>query len=119
MKKKYTPTYLSPDEFKKRFAKIVMFVMLIFTFSLSIGILGYHYIVDLSWIDSFLNAAMILGGMGEINDLTNFDDKLFAGAYALFSGAAFLTSMGIFLSPLLHRLLQRFHMESGGDDEDK
>jgi len=80
-------------------------------FSLSLGILGYHFVAGLDWVDSLLNAAMILTGMGPVNALNSDAAKLFASAYALFSGVIFITSTGILLSPIFHRVLHRFHFE--------
>ena len=80
---------------------------------LCIGILGYHFIADLAWIDALLNAAMILTGIGEIDPLRTDGAKIFASLYALFSGIVFLTAAGAILAPMFHRVLQRFHIESG------
>ena len=79
--------------------------------ALSIGILGYHFIAHLTWIDALLNASMILTGMGPVNTLTTVPGKLFASAYALFSGVFFLAATSVVLAPLLHRLLHRLHVE--------
>ena len=79
--------------------------------SLAAGILGYRFIAGLSWIDSVLNASMILGGMGPVTTLESDAAKLFASAYALFSGLVALTVMGIVLAPLAHRALHLFHLE--------
>ncbi|MFH1201526.1 MAG: hypothetical protein V1674_01390, partial [Candidatus Omnitrophota bacterium] len=67
-----------------------------------------------SWVDSLLNASMILGGMGQVNLLTNTGAKVFASLYALFSGLVFIAIMGIVFSPIVHRMLHKFHI----DDED-
>jgi hypothetical protein len=83
--------------------------------ALTIGILGYHWIVGMPWIDATLNASMILGGMGPVGDLHTVAGKLFASAYALFSGVLFIGLMGIMLAPFAHRLLHRFHVESEGE----
>lgn len=83
----------------------------IFVFSLIIGIIGYHYLAELGWVDSFLNASMILGGMGPVDMLKSDSAKLFAGFYSLFSGIAFLSSMVLFLTPILHRFLHKFHLD--------
>ena len=80
---------------------------------LVIGILGYHFIAELDWIDAVLNAAMILTGMGEIDPLTSSGAKIFAALYALFSGIVFLTAAGAILAPMFHHVLQRFHLDSG------
>ena len=79
--------------------------------ALMIGIAGYHWIGGLGWIDAFLNASMILGGMGPIGDLPNDAAKLFASAYALFSGLMFIGIMGVVLSPIIHRFLHKFHVD--------
>ena len=81
--------------------------------ALSIGILGYHVTGHLGWIDSFLNASMILGGMGPVNAIHTTSGKLFAGCYALFSGIIFLVAAGLLLAPVFHRFLHRFHLEGG------
>ena len=97
--------------------------------SLAIGIAGYRFIVGLPWIDALLNASMILGGMGPVTDFDQFAAihreliinldaaKIFASAYALFSGVAFLTSVSVFLSPALHRLLHHFHLPTDEEEE--
>lgn len=82
--------------------------------SLGAGILGYHYIAEMNWIDSLLNASMILGGMGPVDPLKTEAAKLFASAYALFSGLVAITVMGMVLAPLAHRALHLFHL----DEED-
>jgi len=80
--------------------------------SLILGILGYHGLEGLPWIDSLLNAAMILGGMGPVNPLHTISGKIFASAYALFSGIVFLAASGLVFAPILHRFMHRFHLES-------
>lgn len=80
--------------------------------TLGIGMLGYHGLEHYSWIDSFLNASMILGGMGQINELHTEVGKFFAGLYALFSGLIFLAGASLVLAPVVHRLLHRFHLEA-------
>ncbi|MEO8218104.1 MAG: hypothetical protein ABI718_13575 [Acidobacteriota bacterium] len=77
------------------------------------GMTGYHVIAGFSWIDSFLNAAMILGGMGPVDPLTSSGSKLFAGLYALVSGVVFLVVVGVMVAPTAHRLLHTFHIEEG------
>jgi len=78
---------------------------------LLIGIVGYHYIANLAWIDSLHNASMILSGMGPVANIENTGGKLFSSFYALFSGVAFITNVGIFLSPAIHRFLHKLHLE--------
>ena len=79
---------------------------------LLVGMAGYHHFEQLSWLDAYLNASMILSGMGPVTTPVTTGGKLFAGAYAIFSGVAFLTTVGIFLAPVVHRFLHRFHLES-------
>lgn len=79
--------------------------------ALVIGILGYHHIAGFSWVDAILNASMILGGMGPVGDLPSDDAKLFASAYALFSGLVFISVIGIVLAPVAHRALHAFHLD--------
>ena len=79
--------------------------------SLGLGILGYHFIAGFNWVDSLLNAAMILTGMGPVGALNSDAAKVFASAYALFSGVVFITATGILLAPIFHRVLHRFHIE--------
>lgn len=76
-----------------------------------IGLMGYHFIAHLPWVDSFLNASMILGGMGPVDVLHTTGAKLFAAVYALFSGLVFIALMGIVLAPWAHRVLHRLHMD--------
>ena len=82
--------------------------------ALAIGVLGYHHLAGLPWLDALENASMILGGMGPVDPLKTDAAKLFASAYALFSGLMAITVMGIVLAPLAHRALHLFHL----DEED-
>lgn len=85
--------------------------------SLAIGVVGYHLIAHLSWIDALLNASMILAGMGPVDPLPSTAAKLFASAYAIFSGVAFLGIVAVLLAPIVHRFLHRFHLEVGADHD--
>jgi hypothetical protein len=87
--------------------------------SLALGVLGYHYCAGLAWVDALLNASMILTGMGPVDPLRSAAAKLFASAYALFSGVAFLSIVAVLMAPVVHRFLHRFHLELGGDDPDR
>ncbi len=80
--------------------------------SLGVGMAGYHVTDDLPWLDSFLNASMILTGMGPVDPLRTTAAKVFAGCYALFSGVAFLSTVAVLFAPIAHRILHRFHLES-------
>ena len=79
-----------------------------------IGTIGYHLLAPLPWVDSFLNASMILGGMGPVDKLDKTAAKLFASFYALFSGLVFIAVLALILGPWLHRLLHTFHLEGKG-----
>ncbi len=100
--------------FYGRMAKSAAAVAGIVAFSLFIGSAGYHYLGDLPWVDSLLNAAMILSGMGPVDPLKTTAAKLFATFYALYSGVAFLSIVAILMAPLLHRFLHKFHLEVHG-----
>jgi hypothetical protein len=99
------------------FAKRVAFSIIISTglvaVALIIGVVGYHSLAGFGWIDSLLEASMILGGMGPVHgsDLTTDASKVFASAYALFSGLMFIGIMGVVLSPIIHRFLHKFHVD--------
>jgi hypothetical protein len=82
--------------------------------ALALGMFIYHWAMGLPWIDAFLNASMILAGMGPIYQFVGASDlaKALAGGYALFSGVVFLVIAGAMLGPLVHRVLHRFHVES-------
>jgi hypothetical protein len=80
-------------------------------FALGLGMSIYHWVEGLSWPDSFLNAAMLLGGMGPVNPLRTTAGKWLAGFYALFAGIVFLVLAGAMLAPVIHHVLHRFHME--------
>jgi len=82
--------------------------------SLAIGTLGYHGWGEKSWIDSFLNASMLLGGMGPVGDLSTNSGKLFASLYALYAGIVLLAVVSILLAPVLHRVLHKLHLEMDG-----
>jgi hypothetical protein len=75
------------------------------------GITGYHYFGGFNWVDSLLEASMILGGMGPVNQLPSDHAKIFASIYALFSGIIFIGMMGIMLAPVVHRIMHKFHVD--------
>ena len=79
--------------------------------SLGIGVVGYHVLNGMDWVDSLLNASMILGGMGPVGEMTSDAAKVFASLYALFSGIVFLAMAGVLFAPVMHRLLHRMHMD--------
>jgi hypothetical protein len=79
--------------------------------SLTVGTCAYHFLESLSWLDAFLNASMILGGMGPVNPIKTRAGKIFASCYALYSGLAILSVAGLILAPVVHRFLHKFHVE--------
>ena len=97
--------------FIKRLLGYIGIAILLILAALFIGMAGYHWTAGLSWVDSLLNAAMILGGMGPVDTLTNTSAKVFAALYALFSGLVFIAVMGFVFAPIVHRMLHKFHME--------
>lgn len=103
---------LARPQFMRRLAGHSLFALGVVAGSLGLGVLGYHGLEGLSWLDSLLNASMILGGMGPVDRLHTAAGKMFASFYALFSGMVFLVAAGILIAPLAHRLLHRLHLES-------
>ncbi|MGH9201375.1 MAG: hypothetical protein ACRD2A_09075 [Vicinamibacterales bacterium] len=86
-------------------------VLVIITFSQGLGMVGYHLLAPMPWVDAFVNAAMLLGGMGPVDPLNNDGVKLFAGAYALYCGVVFIATAGLLIGPLARHLLHKFHLE--------
>jgi hypothetical protein len=95
-----------------------MFAGSVLIVSLGLGIFGYHYLGGLGWLDSLLNASMILSGMGPVNAIESAAGKWFASFYALFSGVIFLVIAGILVAPVAHRLLHHVHLD-GEEDKEK
>jgi hypothetical protein len=106
---------LTPRQYAWRLVHHFAAVLAIAVASLGVGMAGYHRYERLPWIDAFLNAAMLLGGMGPGDDPKTPGGKLFAGFYALYAGLVFLVAAGLLLAPMLHRIVHRFHWE---EDED-
>ena len=103
---------LSQKEFAKRMAKSLAMASFLIFLSLLLGMAGYHYLEDLPWIDAFLNAAMILGGMGPVAPIQTYGGKLFAGFYALYSGLVVIVATGVIFAPVIHRMIHKFHAEA-------
>lgn len=102
---------LSRAKFAKRVARHLLLALGVLAVGLGIGVVGYHSLAELSWIDSLLNASMILGGMGPVDPLHSSAAKIFASLYALFSGLAFIGIASLIIAPFAHRLLHRFHLD--------
>jgi hypothetical protein len=105
-------------QFVSRLAAHALLAGAIATASLAAGIAGYHWLEGLSWLDSFLNAAMILGGMGPVAELHTSAGKIFAGLYALYSGMVLLVMVGVLLAPVAHRMLHNFHIQTQSEEDE-
>jgi hypothetical protein len=103
--------------FARRMAGHALFALAFIAGSLAIGVAGYHWIEGMPFIDSLLNASMLLGGMGPVGDLHTVAGKLFASAYALFAGIGFLVVAGVLFAPVIHRFLHKFHLELAADQD--
>lgn len=109
----------SKGELGRRFFQSGSLAGAVIAVSLAIGVLGYHYLGGLeSWVDCLYNASMILGGMGPVDALSTDRGKVFASLYALYSGVTLLTSVGVLLTPGVHRILHLFHVRTD-DDADR
>ena len=105
-------------------AEFALRVLWHFTFGVGVaaialfaGMLGYRYLAGLSWVDSLLNASMILGGMGPVDTLKTNASKIFASFYALFSGLVFIGLLGLLLAPFIHRVMHKLHLESVAEEK--
>ena len=87
------------------------FAALAILIALYIGMWGYHHYENMSWVDAYANATMILSGMGPLGTLSTEGGKIFAGSYALFSGLLFILIISLIMAPILHRFFHKFHME--------
>lgn len=103
---------IPPHQFLIRLAHSGIIALALIAVSLLIGMVGYHAFEGLSWIDAFLNASMLLGGMGPVTTPVTHGGKIFAGLYALYCGLAVIFAAGVILAPVAHRILHRFHVES-------
>jgi hypothetical protein len=112
-----TQPLLPRKVFYRRLARNFIVGLAVVCAALLVGMFGYHFLESLPWLDAYLNAAMILSGMGPVDPVKTVPGKVFAGAYALFSGIALLSSAGIIFAPVFHRFIHKFHLES--DDAPK
>lgn len=110
MAKKYD-SYVHAHHFYNRIVRSVITGIFAISIALFIGMVGYHYSESMSWLDSFVNASMILSGMGEIGALNTPTGKFFAGCYALFSGLFFVIMIAVIFSPFIHRFLYKVHSD--------
>lgn len=108
-----THKLLSRDKFLARVGCHLLLAFAFITVGLGMGVLGYHFLGKLLWLDSLLNASMILSGMGPVDAMTTSAGKIFASFYALFSGLAFIAVASILVAPFAHRVLHRLNMDDG------
>lgn len=108
-----TQPLISRGQFARRMAAYTVFALVFLCVSLAIGTAGYAYFADLPVVDAFLNASMILTGMGPVDRMVTTDGKLFASIYAIYSGVAFLTFCGVLFTPIYHRFIHQFHLDLG------
>lgn len=106
-----TSRLLSPRQFAHRLLRHFGLVVALVAVSLAAGMVGYVWLADKTWVDAFLNASMLLGGMGPVGELPNDTAKIFAGLYALYAGLVFIVSASIVLAPIAHRILHKLHVE--------
>jgi hypothetical protein len=102
---------LSRERFARRLAAHIAVAIALLVVSLAGGMVGYAVLEDLSWMDAFLNAAMLLGGMGPVNPPQTEAGKLFAGLYALYAGLVFIVTAALVFTPIVHRLIHHFHWD--------
>ena len=107
----HTKALLPRRVFYRRLVRHALLGFAVIFVSLGIGMFGYHTFENLPWVDAFVNAAMILSGMGPVATLQTDGGKIFAGCYALFSGIALIAILGIIFAPVVHRFLHKFHLE--------
>jgi len=97
--------------FRRRVVNHVLLALSCVALSLAIGTLGYHAFGREAWIDAFVNASMLLGGMGEVGEVPTLGGKLFSSFFALYAGLFFIVVAGLLLAPFLHRLMHKFHLD--------
>ena len=106
----------SPWRFTHRLLLHFLVSALIVICALGVGVLGYHFIAKFTWVDALLDASMILAGMGPVGTLTSDSSKVFASAYALFSGLVLISVTAILFAPVVHRVLHAFHIDDNDDE---
>ncbi len=109
---------LPPRHFLRRLGAHGAAALGLIAISLTLGTLGYHLLGDQAWLDAFLNAAMLLGGMGQVGNVTSTGGKLFAACFALYAGLLLIAVTTLMLAPVLHRILHRIHLEDSDEEKD-
>jgi len=102
---------IPPERFIRRVLLHAAAGLAVLAFSLALGMAGYEYFEQLPWRDAFLNAAMLMGGMGPVDAPRTNGGKVFAGLYALYAGLVFLVAAGLVFAPIVHRLMHKFHWQ--------
>ena len=102
---------MSNQKIRARYRTNISLALCLLIFSLAGGMVGYYWFAQQSWIDAFLNAAMLLGGMGPVAELHSDSAKIFAGTYAIYCGVAFIATVGLVLAPVVLHVLHRFHLD--------
>lgn len=108
--------HLPFHRFIKKFTRNLLIGIAVIALCLGVGMFGYHHFEKMPWVDAYVNAAMILSGMGPVVELKTTAGKIFAGSYALFSGIVFLFVIALIFAPIVHRFLHKFHMEEKDQD---
>lgn len=111
----YSKPLIPQAAYHRRLVGAAGLALLLIGVSLLAGMLGYHALENMSWVDAYLSASMILSGMGPVGEPLSTAGKLFAGTYALYSGFVALICVGVLGAPVLHRFLHRFHFEEDAD----
>ena len=114
-----TEPLLPRAKFFQRLLWSVLVGVVLVALSLGGGMLGYHFLESLPWLDAFLNASMILSGMGPLANPQSAAGKLFAGFYALYSGLFLILVAGLMFAPIVHRFLHRFHIDEADEKPDE
>lgn len=116
MLKKFSEPFPPFSLFIRHLLQAIFIGVFLIIVALCIGMWGYHTYEGMSWIDAFVNAAMILSGMGPMTPLLTDAGKMFAGFYALFSGLFFILVMGVMLGPIVNRVMHRWHLQNKSEN---
>ena len=108
----------SPAAFRRRLLLNFLVACLFIGVSLFAGMSGYHFFEGMSWVDAYVNASMILSGMGPVSELKTASGKVFAGTYALYSGLMVVLATGLIIAPIVHRVMHRFHVADEAEEKD-
>lgn len=107
----HTTSLLPRRQFLRRWARHGLLAAAALLVSLAIGTLGFHWLAEESWLDAFLNASMLIGGMGPVGEFKQTAGKLFAALFALYAGIVFLGAAAVFLAPVVHRILHKLRLD--------